>query len=62
MSEDEDLYENPFFAALKKQFAAQYAKIEEAKHVILVPSSESISATQITKELVGMYMLRVHSC
>lgn len=55
MSEDEDLFENPFFVALKKKFGTVYSEIEAAKHVLLVPSADSLEGVEIDRSLIGMY-------
>jgi hypothetical protein len=59
MNDDEDLFDNPFFMGLKKQYAAQYAEIETACHVVLVPSAESLTGVNITKDLIGMTLMQV---
>ena len=54
MSDDEDLFENPFFIALKKKFAVAYSEIEAAKHVVLVPSADSLIGKDIDRTMIGM--------
>lgn len=54
MSDDEDLFENPFFQDLKKRFASVYQDIEQSKHVLLVPGHDSLIGLDIDKILIGM--------
>jgi len=54
MSDDEDLFENPFFLDLKKRFASVYQEIESSKHVLLVPGADSLIGLEIDKSLIGM--------
>lgn len=54
MSDDEDLFENPFFQDLKKRFTSVYQDIELSKHVLLVPGHDSLIGLDIDKTLIGM--------
>ena len=53
MSDDEDLFENPFFIGLRKKFATVYAEIEAGQHVLLVPSADSILDVEIDQKMIG---------
>ena len=53
MNDDEDLFDNPFFMGLKKQFATQYSEVETGCHVVLVPSADSLNGVDITQALIG---------
>lgn len=59
MSDDEDLFENPFFVTLRKKFATVYAEIEAGQHVLLVPSADSIIGTEIDQKLIGTMLASV---
>lgn len=56
--EQEDLFINPFFSALRKRHPSLYAEAEQNCYLICVPQAPSIVGMDLTQQFIEMHIMR----